>query len=62
MLAGVGIGLYANLEEAVAAVVHIHEEPIRPMLEHKEIYEKQYEVYKQLYDRNKDLFPIVGSA
>lgn len=62
MLAGVGIGLYANLEEAVAAVVHIHEEPIRPMLENKEIYEKQYEVYKQLYDRNKDLFPIVGSA
>lgn len=58
--AGVGIGIYATIEQAIADIVRIQEAPIRPQAGNREVYARQYEIYKQLYARNKTLFPMMG--
>ncbi|GMK44065.1 xylulokinase [Paenibacillus glycanilyticus] len=60
IMAGVGTGTYADVEQAIAAIVRIQEEPIRPLSENEDVYARQYEVYKQLYASNKALFPMLG--
>lgn len=54
ILAGVGVGFYESYEEAVALTVketRVHE----PNEENKEIYEKNYETYLELYKALKHL-------
>ena len=52
ILAGVGVGIYADFEEAVALTVEnkrFHE----PNAEHAKVYEKNYEIYLELYKNLK---------
>lgn len=59
ILAGVGVGLYKDFEEAVDRTVHMtrHHEPD---MERHAVYEKQYEVYLKLYEDLKDLMKAQG--
>ncbi|MED1203038.1 xylulokinase [Heyndrickxia acidicola] len=54
--AGVGIGLYPSVEEACEKVIHTHAEIIEPIKKNSSLYAERYEVFKELYRRNKDLF------
>ncbi len=53
ILAGVGVGLYESFEEAVELTVkpkRFHQ----PNLENKEVYDKNYNIYLELYQQLKD--------
>lgn len=53
ILAGVGVGIYASCEEAAAKTVHTtrtHE----PDLANKEVYDKAYNIYLEIYEQLKD--------
>lgn len=59
MLAGVGVGMYGSFEEAVALTVkekRCHE----PDRAKAAVYEQNYEIYLQLYDRLKDVMKRTG--
>ena len=54
ILAGVGTGVYDDFEEAVSITVH----PTRhhdPDPANKEVYDKNYDIYRELYENLKDL-------
>lgn len=55
LLAGVGCGLYSDYEEAIQrtiAVTRVHE----PNMQNHEIYQKQMDLYLELYDRLRPTF------
>ena len=54
MLAGVGTGLYKDFGEAVSLTVQTRRRH-EPNPENREIYEKNYRVYLQLYNQLKEL-------
>ena len=54
MLAGVGIGMYPNFEEAVERTV-VLKRSHEPNPDNKEVYDRNYETYLQLYDHLKDV-------
>jgi xylulokinase len=54
--AGVGIGLYPSVEEACEKLISTHSEVIEPIKENSSLYAKRYELFKELYKRNEDLF------
>ena len=55
ILAGVGAGLYASVQEACKAMIKVN--PAQdPIAENVPKYEKVYEVYQKLYGANKALF------
>lgn len=59
MLAGVGVGVYADFEEAVKHTVmtgRVHE----PNQENKEVYDRNYETYRQLYEQLKEVMDRKG--
>lgn len=59
ILAGVGAGLYPSVEEACRAM--IRQNPAQmPIAENQPQYAKVYEVYKQLYPANKELFKALA--
>jgi xylulokinase len=58
MLAGVGIGLYKDLEEAKQYFVK-HKSTAFPSKEKNETYAKYYSAYRKIYDA---LRPIVEEA
>lgn len=52
ILAGVGVGMYKSFEEAVKLTVkekRVHE----PNVENKEVYDKDYQIYLELYQQLK---------
>ncbi len=53
LLAGVGIGIYNDVPQACEAVINI-EDTIEPIQENVIIYDKYYEIYKDLYRSLKD--------
>jgi xylulokinase len=59
ILAGVGIGMYRDFEEAVNQTLHIQRvhEPNRTLYEE---YQRNYEIYLETYRRLKDIFPKLG--
>ncbi|RAP75983.1 xylulokinase [Paenibacillus montanisoli] len=59
IMAGVGIGLYATVEEACRTVVRIQETPVTPNLQNREVYARLHAVYIELYNNNKKLFPLL---
>lgn len=59
IMAGVGAGLYPGVEEACKHAVRIGETPIRPNAGNRGKYASLYELYKQLYERNRELFPLL---
>lgn len=59
MVAGIGLSIIPSLEEAgnyinVSAIY-------KPDLNNKAVYEKNYQVFKQLHDSNKKLFKILNN-
>jgi xylulokinase len=54
--AGVGVGLYSSIEEACSQLISFHSEVIEPIIENQPIYLERYELFKELYKRNEDLF------
>lgn len=48
LLAGVGIGMYSDFEEAVKCTVR-EKRMHRPNPEYREVYEKTYRIYRELY-------------
>ncbi len=59
MLAGVGVGMYESFEEAVALTVEnqrIHE----PNPDNAEVYEKNYQIYLELYHNLKETMKKTG--
>lgn len=59
ILAGVGVGLYHSFEEAVKKTVTVTRSHEPDMEKHK-IYEKQFEVYLELYNNLKELMKKTG--
>ena len=56
ILAGVGVGIYKDAEEGCRKAVKLKEEKIRPIPENVDIYTKQFEIYKSLYQDLKEDF------
>jgi xylulokinase len=56
ILAGVGVGIYKDVEEGCKKVVKLKEEKIKPIPENVDIYHKQFEIYKSLYQDLKEDF------
>ena len=59
ILAGVGVGMYESFEEAVALTVkekRFHE----PNVENADVYQKNYEVYLELYRNLKETMKKTG--
>lgn len=54
--AGVGVGLYSSIEEACKQLVSFHSEVIEPIKQNQTVYLDRYQVFKELYKRNEDLF------
>jgi xylulokinase len=56
ILAGVGVGIYENVDEGCKKAVKYKEEKIKPIPENVDIYNKQYKIYKSLYHDIKENF------
>ncbi len=54
ILAGVGVGLYEDFEEAVRLTVKVKRHH-RPEMKNNDIYNKNYKTYIKLYDNLKDI-------
>ena len=55
LLAGVGVGVYRDYEEAVEKTVKITKE-YEPNMENHQVYKKYYEIYLDLYESLKETF------
>lgn len=56
IMAGVGCGEYSSVQEACSQVVKHNNVPVLPDPENVKIYDHYYQIYKELYERNKDLY------
>lgn len=59
LLAGVGVGMYKDFEDAAAQTVKITRR-YEPDLNKQEVYEKNYETYLSLYENLKELMKKTG--
>jgi len=60
ILAGVGVGIYKNTEEGCKKAVKPKKEKIKPIPENVDIYNKQFEIFKSLYQDLKKDFKRLG--
>jgi xylulokinase len=56
ILAGVGVGIYKDVEDGCKKAVKLKEEKIKPIPENVDIYHKQFKIYKSLYQDLKEDF------
>ena len=61
ILAGVASGIYGSLRDAAKTVIRIKDR-ISPSEENKTTYDKLYEVYIELYEKLKEVFPKLADA
>lgn len=61
MVAGIGCGIYSNVEEACANVTKINNNPTIPIENNVNKYKEYYEIYVELYKANKDLFEKISN-
>ena len=60
ILAGVGAGLYATVQEACRAMIRVN--PAQdPIAENVPKYAAVYKVYQKLYTSNRELFKELGA-
>ncbi len=57
--AGVGVGIYDSLAAACDQLIVMSPVVTHPIPENSKVYRQRYQVYKQLYGRNKDLFSLL---
>lgn len=65
IVAGVGAGIYRDVEEGCERVVRYKDFTIEPDLEHHNIYAEYYELFKELYQESKDVIEkitLIGRA
>lgn len=53
--AGVGAGVYRDIEEGVERVVRYKDFMIEPVEKNHKVYQEYYEIYKELYEKGKDV-------
>ena len=58
MIAGVGIGVYSSYQEAAEKTCKVGER-YEPQIENREVYNRNYRVYKALYENTKELMKEV---
>ncbi len=58
LLAGVGVGIYASVENAAAHIEHNIYQVMTPNPENEELYTKLYKIYMTLYPRIKELYKM----
>lgn len=58
LLAGVGAGIYRDLQDASGRVEKKVFKEVKSSREHEEVYEKRYQVYTKLYPQVKELYKI----
>lgn len=58
LLAGVGIGMFKDIQEATDKVERKVNKVITPSSEYDDIYEKGYKIYLELYPRIKELYQL----
>lgn len=56
IIAGVGVGIYPSIEEACKNLISFRPEIVEPIQENVKVYSHYYELFKELYKRNQDLF------
>ena len=54
--AGVGCGIYRSLEEGCRMAVQMDDRVYEPNREHYKVYMENFEVYRNVYWKNKELF------
>ncbi|MEG0493789.1 MAG: xylulokinase [Clostridia bacterium] len=56
--AAVGVGYYRSFNEACDCVVHFQDTVVEPIACNVQKYNEYFEIYKELYQHNKDLFAM----
>lgn len=56
LTAAVGTGAFPDFARACESMVHYREEAAEPNMEHHKIYMERFEVYKRIYEQNRELF------
>ncbi|MDR2780431.1 MAG: xylulokinase [Synergistaceae bacterium] len=57
ILAACGIGLYTGVSSACKAMTRVADETETPNMEANAVYMELFKIYKELYGRNRELFP-----
>jgi xylulokinase len=60
LLAGVGAGLYSSVEEACSVVIKVMSSTA-VIQENAAVYEKYYDIYRELYPALKQQFSAIGT-
>ena len=56
LTAAVGVGTYKSFAEACAQMVRYSPEVVAPNMENHKLYEERFQIYKEIYGHNRDLF------
>lgn len=59
ILAGVGVGVFSDYEEACSRIVHFHDEVTKPDADSHKLYEERFRVFEKLYPVNQELFALL---
>lgn len=59
--AGVGVGVYSSYEEACSHLVKLDGRIYEPVRENVLVYQEYYNVFQELYQKNKDIFHRLGN-
>jgi xylulokinase len=59
IMAGIGVGIYKNAQQACEKYVEFDEKVYEPIQEHVLVYREAYAVFRKLYERTVDLMELV---
>ena len=60
LTAGVGTGIYSSFSEACGRMVKLDDTVYEPISENVKRYREYYEIFRELYSRNKEMFAALG--
>ena len=60
LTAGVGTGIYSSFSEACGRMVKLDDTVYEPIPENVKRYREYYEIFRELYSRNKEMFAALG--
>lgn len=59
ILAGVGVGVFSDYEEACSWIVRFGDEVTEPNASNHKLYEERFQVFARLYPSNRELFALL---
>ncbi len=59
ILAGVGVGVFSDYEEACSRIVRFHDQVTKPNADNHKLYEERFRVFERLYPSNRELFALL---